>query len=207
MSVENETVRSDLRVSPERAPEEGDAIALAARAREQERRGFTARAEGWFVKRNLLASDEGFFHHFRGDCSASVATTCRTVFFEDAAMTVTVDGSATQIVRITTGTCSKRAVPLAFSSGQVSLYEIDVRAEQPVGCEMQKPILGALLSPAERSSRQHRVIPVDSQNPPLEHAADPTGHWTEMLVNAGFDPNLPSVWMMEGLTYRTSLAG
>lgn len=193
MTVEGEqSMRSDGRC--------GDSFTGAAREREHDRPDSTLPSyedvsyyeEDVLAKSLLLAGDEAV--------ESTAQKIGRSAFFDDAAMTATLDNDVTQIVHMAAEKYA-HAVRLPLPLGQVSLYELELATDEPVGCEKNKPIipLDAMLSPAEHSLSHCRVIPVDVGNP--EHGADPSRNWAEMLVNAGFDSKLPSVWMMEGLTY------
>jgi len=91
------------------------------------------------------------------------------------------------------GMCT-RAVRLSFPPERVTCFELD----KPVIFDINEPILDTMLTLRERALCRRVVVPVDFERPPPHHARDPSGHWAELLVNAGFDPALPSMWMLEG---------
>ena len=171
-----------------RRPTRGGSTRRISAARAQEH----ARPDRMFEDRfaSALAGREGF--DFRGG-SAPIATS-RTRFFDDAALNATL-GGVTQVVSMAAGMCT-RAVRLPFPPG-VTLWELD----KQVIFDIKEPILESMLTPQERDLCNRVVVPVDFENPPPKHRADPSGHWAELLVDAGFDPAQPSMWMMEGLTY------
>jgi len=43
--------------------------------------------------------------------------------------------------------------------------------------------------------------PVDFECPPSEYNGRAELYWTDLLIKAGFDPSIPSCWVLEGLTY------
>lgn len=139
--------------------------------------------------------NESMLDFLRGSDALSRAT-----FFDDAAMSAAFESDVTQVVSMAAfGFCS-RVSRLPLIPGQVSLYELEILTDKR--CERMEPlILDYMLSPDECSLRSHKVIPVDVENPPPKHAADPSGHWAELLLNEGYNPSLPSVWLLEGLMY------
>ena len=85
---------------------------------------------------------------------------------------------------------------------QLHVFEVD----QPTTFHVKEPILKDLDLPLTVASRS--IIPHDfnddasSSSNNFDHGPDKAMlSWTQKLVNAGFDPTKPSVWLLEGLVY------
>ena len=104
-----------------------------------------------------------------------------------------------------------RDSPTKLTLSQLHVFEVD----QPTTFQVKEPILTDLDLPLTVASRS--IIPHDfndNDNASSKISSDGNtldqvgpGHrpkvlsWTRKLVNAGFDPTKPSVWLLEGLVY------
>ena len=105
----------------------------------------------------------------------------RIRFFDDFLQRITQESALSQVVLMAAG-LDTRAYRLAWPAGTV-IFELD----QPAVLHDKEQILryaGALTGCARH---------------PIE--VDLTGLWKEPLINAGFNPAEPSVWLMEGFLF------
>ncbi|MCH0541425.1 SAM-dependent methyltransferase [Streptomyces sp. MUM 203J] len=106
----------------------------------------------------------------------------RTRFFDDRLLRAVTDGTPRQVVVLAAG-LDGRAFRLPWPSG-VTLYEVDL----PEAVERKNAFLAGCRLPAGRCRR----VPV---------GADLTADWASALRDAGFSPELPTVWLAEGVLY------
>jgi len=105
----------------------------------------------------------------------------RTRFFDDFLFSPEI--KAKQIVILASG-LDTRAYRLPWSS-DIKIYELD----QPQVLEIKAAILRDFTPNCE-----HHLLGVDLKQP-----------WSDLLLTQGYQPNLPSVWLLEGLLmYLTS---
>ncbi|MDI5968808.1 SAM-dependent methyltransferase [Streptomyces sp. SL13] len=104
----------------------------------------------------------------------------RTRFFDDFLQDSAQDEAMTQIVLAPSGMDS-RAYRLKWPQ-HIRYFEIDRPAVQDFKAERLRGVEPAV---------DHRVIAVDLTD----------DDWEAELVGAGFDPRLPSTWLLEGLLY------
>lgn len=109
----------------------------------------------------------------------AITTILRTRFFDDFLLRVANEHKIRQIVIIAAG-LDTRAYRLAWPE-QTRLFELD----QPQVLEYKEQIL---TSAGAKPSCERRAIAVDL-----------TGPWTKVLRGAGFDPQQPTVWLLEGI--------
>jgi methyltransferase (TIGR00027 family) len=116
------------------------------------------------------------------------STALRTRFFDDFLLGVTHEHALRQVVFIAAG-LDTRAYRLAWPEG-TWLFEPD----QPQVLEYKEQILA---SARATPTCERRAIAVDL-----------TGSWTEVLKEAGFDPQQPTAWLLEGfLVYLPTESG
>lgn len=123
-----------------------------------------------------LAGEEAFAvleEKLKGDDRAYIAV--RTRFFDDFLLQA--NTKANQIVILASG-MDTRAYRLAWSSGTV-VYELD----QAAVIARKESILADV-----QPNCQYQAI-----------AADLTQSWSHLLLEQGYQPNIPSVWLLEGL--------
>lgn len=104
----------------------------------------------------------------------------RTRFFDDYLRDAVRDPEMNQVVLAPVGMDS-RAFRLDWPR-RVRLFEID----RPVVLSVKNAVLGAKDSTVDR-----REVGVDLRD----------DDWTDRLLAAGYDPTLPSTWLLEGLLY------
>ena len=105
----------------------------------------------------------------------------RIRFFDDFLQHVTMDNAIRQVVLMAAGldTCTYR---LPWPTG-TSVFELD----QPAVLQQKEQILHS--AGAKTACARHSI------------AADLTGPWKEALIEAGFEPGKPSVWVLEGFLF------
>jgi methyltransferase (TIGR00027 family) len=125
-----------------------------------------------------LAGAEGmeWAEHRSGDNGASIAI--RTRFFDDCLQRVTGEQAIRQVVLMAAG-LDTRAFRLSWPA-QTRLFELD----QPQVLKYKEQVLN---STGAQPASERLTIEVDL-----------TGPWTETLTRAGFDPQQPSAWLLEG---------
>jgi methyltransferase (TIGR00027 family) len=104
----------------------------------------------------------------------------RTRFFDDFLTGVARDPRMGQVVIAPSGMDS-RAFRLDWPK-HVTLFEID----RPAVVEVKEDVLGPAAPAVDR-----RVVAVDLRDP----------DWEARLIDAGYDPQQPSTWLLEGLLY------
>ncbi|MDQ3402884.1 MAG: SAM-dependent methyltransferase [Actinomycetota bacterium] len=150
----------------------------AARALESER------TDSVFVDPHarMLAGDKGFSLLERYAGAGTVPfLAIRTKYLDDAILATIAERGISQVVFIATG-MDTRCLRLPWPDG-VTLYELD----RPALLEKKAELLP--LEATNLAVRRH-VVPVDL-----------TGDWTGALLDAGFDRDLPTLWMAEGLFF------
>mmetsp|Transcript_41240 Transcript_41240/g.119226 ORF Transcript_41240/g.119226 Transcript_41240/m.119226 type:complete len:339 (-) Transcript_41240:138-1154(-) len=171
----------------------GDPVASTARwiaaQRAQEHRRHDHMFEDRFAE--VLAGEEGF--DFRG--GAAPIAVSRTRFMDDVVLESCQQRGVRQVVNLGAG-MDTRAVRLAFPEG-VTYFELD----KPALFDVKEPLLQPLLRPEERALCNRVVIPVDFEHPPQQYRNAPEAYWADLLHKHGFDPAVPSCWVLEGLTY------
>jgi methyltransferase (TIGR00027 family) len=123
-----------------------------------------------------------------GDAPRTVPSTfdfnpIRTRFFDDWLRSAAADTSMTQIVLAPAG-MDARAYRLEWPD-HVRFFEID----RPTVLEVKEKLLATETPGADR-----RPVPADLLAP----------GWEDALLEAGYDPRLPSTWLFEGLLYYFS---
>ncbi|HZR40972.1 MAG TPA: SAM-dependent methyltransferase [Ktedonobacteraceae bacterium] len=108
----------------------------------------------------------------------AISTILRTRFFDDFLLRVTHEHGMRQVVLIAAG-LDTRTYRLAWPE-QTRLFELD----QPQVLEYKEQILTAA---GAKPSCERQAIAVDL-----------TGPWTTVLQEAGFDPQQPTAWLLEG---------
>ncbi|MGH3380779.1 MAG: class I SAM-dependent methyltransferase [Actinoallomurus sp.] len=104
----------------------------------------------------------------------------RTRFIDDRLRDAAADSRVTQVVLAPAGMDS-RAYRLDWPEG-TRYFEVD----RPVILDFKKSRLGDVPTPVD-----HRSVPLDLTAP----------DWGDRLKEAGYDPGLPSAWLLEGLLY------
>jgi len=117
--------------------------------------------------------------------SANISIVIRTAFFDDVIRYSVDSTNLTQLVIIAAG-MDTRVDRLALPA---EIYELDF--PQVLNFKAQR--LGTKLN--AKGIVHHHLIGVDL-----------TKHWHEKLVNEGYDPSLPSVWLVEGLLVYLQLS-
>ncbi|MES4906580.1 MULTISPECIES: SAM-dependent methyltransferase [unclassified Streptomyces] len=123
-----------------------------------------------------------------GDVPRTVPSTfdfnpIRTRFFDDWLRSAAADSSMTQIVLAPAG-MDARAYRLGWPD-HIRFFELD----RPSVLEVKEKLLAA-----ERPGADRRPVPADLLAP----------GWEDALLEAGYDPALPSTWLFEGLLYYFS---
>ncbi|NJO96535.1 MAG: SAM-dependent methyltransferase [Pleurocapsa sp. CRU_1_2] len=159
-------------------PEPDQFVPFTARLMAAMRAKETARADRLFndAFASKLAGEEAFTvleQKLKEEDQSYVAV--RTRFFDDFLLDVCTE--VNQIVILASG-MDTRAYRLPWSS-ETKIYELD----QAQVLETKKAILGDATPTC-----QHYCIPADLTQP-----------WSHLLLEQGYQPNLPSVWLLEGL--------
>jgi methyltransferase (TIGR00027 family) len=105
----------------------------------------------------------------------------RTRYFDDFLQTAAYQHGLQQIVMLAAG-LDTRAYRLQWPEG-THLFELD----QKVVLQYKAQVL-----------RNAGALPTCKRT---EIAVDLTGHWQEELLTAGFDPEQPSAWLLEGILF------
>lgn len=113
-----------------------------------------------------------------------VSIVVRTRFFDDFLQRVTGEHAVRQVVLMAAG-LDTRAFRLSWP-GSTQLFELD----QPQVLQAKEQIL---CSAGAHSSCERHIIEVDL-----------TSTWADPLVKAGFDPQKPSAWLLEGFLFYVS---
>jgi len=111
-----------------------------------------------------------------GDNGVSIIV--RTRFFDDYFQRIISTSDIRQVVLMATG-LDTRAFRLPWPEG-TKVFELD----QPQVLQYKEQILSS--AGAQPASKRHAI------------EVDLTGPWTDALIKAGFDPQQPSVWLLEG---------
>ena len=129
----------------------------------------------------MLAGELGaeWAAHQSGDNGISIIV--RTRFFDDFLQRVVFDDAIRQVVLLAAG-MDTRAFRLSWPA-QTRLFELD----QPHVLEYKEGILQS--TGAQPQCERHTL------------KADLTKPWKEILLNAGFEPQQPAVWLLEGLLH------
>jgi methyltransferase (TIGR00027 family) len=160
-------------------------LTAAARARETERpdslfsdpfAAELAGAEGFVALDRQNAARSG-----DREVVANPGFAIRTQFFDEFLLRETVGRHVEQVVLIAAG-LDTRAYRLAWP-GQTDLFELD----QPEVLAYKEAILNPL--GAQPTARLHSVA-IDLRSP-----------WSDALVKAGYQPDRPTAWLAEGLTF------
>jgi methyltransferase (TIGR00027 family) len=133
-----------------------------------------------------LAGKEGeeWIEHRSED--SVVPIVLRTRFFDDFLQRITLHNALQQVVLMAAG-LDTRGFRLSWPD-QTRLFELD----QP-----------SLLEYKEQKLRSAAAQPTCTRQ---TIKADLTGPWKELLIKAGFDPQLPSGWLLEGFLFYLSTA-
>jgi methyltransferase (TIGR00027 family) len=123
----------------------------------------------------VLAGEHGRELLVRNDSAPAIAI--RTPFFDELVMTV----APAQLVLVATG-MDTRAYRLGLPPDTV-VYELD----RPELLRLKESLLADV---GARSTCERRPV-----------GTDLAGHWLDDLLAVGFDPDLPTLWSVEGLTY------
>lgn len=112
----------------------------------------------------------------------------RTRFGDDVLYKAYADKGARQLVIMGAG-MDTRAFRVALPD--LSVFEVD----QPTTFDVKEPLLeGEPISVLSRT-----VVGVDFVNPGSGPGHEPPMGWREALLNSGFNPDVPTVWLLEGL--------
>lgn len=149
----------------------------AVRASENERSDRLF-ADPWAV---TLAGEEGMAWLVQRSPDSVIPIVLRTRFFDDFLQRITSQQSLKQIVLLAAG-LDTRAFRLAWPAG-TQLFELD-QADVLQYKEQTLRSVGAL------PACERRTIPVDL-----------TDDWQTALLQVGFDPGLPSGWLLEGFLF------
>lgn len=135
-----------------------------------------------------LAGEEGQQWIAQRTADSVIPIVLRTRFFDDFLQRATREDAVRQVVLMAAG-LDTRAFRLSWPA-QTRLFELD----QPAVLEHKAAILGAA---GARPACARQTI-----------GADLTDPWAERLVEAGFEPQQPSTWLLEGfLFYLPSAIG
>lgn len=128
-----------------------------------------------------LAGPEGeeWAERSSGDDGASI--TIRTHFFDDFLLRVTNEHDIRQVVVMAAG-LDTRAFRLTWPE-QTQVFELD----QPQVLQYKERVLSS--AGAQPACERHTG------------EVDLTGPWADILINAGFDSQQPSVWLLEGFLH------
>jgi methyltransferase (TIGR00027 family) len=110
--------------------------------------------------------------------AATLGTLLRTRYFDDFLLRMTREQAMRQVVLMAAG-LDTRAYRLDWPA-QTRLFELD----QPQVLAYKEQILAA--AGAKPGCERHSI------------AVDLTGSWTALLKGAGFDPQQPAIWVLEG---------
>jgi methyltransferase (TIGR00027 family) len=117
--------------------------------------------------------------------AASLGTLLRTRYFDDFLLRMTREQAIRQVVLMAAG-LDTRAYRLDWPA-QTRLFELD----QPQVLTYKEQILAS--AGAKPTCERYTI------------AVDLTGLWTDLLKGAGFDPQQPTIWVLEGfLVYLTN---
>ncbi|MGI8649722.1 MAG: SAM-dependent methyltransferase [Rubrobacter sp.] len=137
----------------------------------------------------ILAGDEGFAWLERMESTVSSTTNgpgmyavIRTRFFDDFLLDACERSGVRQVVLAAAG-LDTRAFRLDWPPG-VRLYEMDL----PEVLDHKEAVIGAT---GAQPSCGRRTVPVDLKK----------DTWPEALLEAGYDADKPSVWLVEGLIF------
>jgi methyltransferase (TIGR00027 family) len=129
----------------------------------------------------LLAGTEGSAWAANRPPDSLAPMVLRIRFFDDFLQRVTQEDAIRQVVLMAAG-LDTRAYRLAWPAG-MDIFELD---QPPVLQEKEQ----ALRSAGAHAFCARRTIEVNL-----------TGPWKEALIKAGFEPGLPSVWLLEGFLF------
>lgn len=131
-----------------------------------------------------VAGDTGFelLERYRGSAVVPFVLV-RTKYLDDAIVEVVRDQGIRQVVMVAAG-MDMRPVRLTWPDG-VTIYELD----RPALLETKAALLGEELA-GGTSGCARRAVPVDL-----------AGAWQDSLREAGFDPELRTLWVAEGLFF------
>lgn len=131
-----------------------------------------------------LAGTKGLAWIERRSADSVISMSLRTRFFDDFLQRIATDNGIRQIVLMAAG-LDTRAFRLRWP-GKMRLFELD-----------QTPVL----------EHKERILRSAGAQPTCERqtiAADLTGPWEAALVKAGFEPEQPSGWLLEGFLFYIS---
>lgn len=127
----------------------------------------------------VLAGTEGKEWAAHPSVDKGVSIIVRTRFFDDYFQRIISTSDIRQIVLMAAG-LDTRAFRLPWHEG-TKVFELD----QPQVLQYKEQVLSS--AGAQPTSERHTI------------EVDLTGPWTEALIKAGFDPQQPSAWLVEGL--------
>jgi len=113
--------------------------------------------------------------------ASTVPIVLRTRYFDDFLTRVTRQNRIRQVVLLAAG-LDTRGFRLAWPAG-VQLFELD----QPAVLQHKERVLSAA---SAQPACARRIMAIDL-----------TGPWPAALIDAGFDPHQPSVWLLEGFLF------
>lgn len=113
--------------------------------------------------------------------ASTVPIVLRTRYFDDFLTRVTRQNGIRQVVLLAAG-LDTRGFRLAWPAG-VQLFELD----QPAVLQHKERVLSAA---SAQPACARRIMAIDL-----------TGPWPAALIDAGFDPHQPSVWLLEGFLF------
>ena len=158
---------------------------IAAVRAQESRRPDRLLADRWAAE---LAGAEGEeWLRARAGSPALVVITIRARFFDDFLQRVTAGEGIRQVVLVAAG-LDTRAYRLSWPA-QVQVFELD----QPEVLARKQEVLDS--AGAEPGCTRRPV------------AVDLAGRWTPRLLEAGFDPQVPSCWLAEGFLFYLPPAG
>eukprot|EP00746_Dinoflagellata_sp_MGD_P020903 gnl/MRDRNA2_/MRDRNA2_148741_c0_seq1.p1 gnl/MRDRNA2_/MRDRNA2_148741_c0~~gnl/MRDRNA2_/MRDRNA2_148741_c0_seq1.p1 ORF type:complete len:484 (+),score=67.72 gnl/MRDRNA2_/MRDRNA2_148741_c0_seq1:192-1643(+) len=175
----------------------GDYVAATAAWLAAERAREVRRQDRIFEDRfaETLAGEEGFEF---GEEGKPVGVN-RTRFVDDFVLGSCHSLGIRQVVDLGAG-MDTRAVRLKFPEGVV-FYELD----KPSVLSLKEKLLQPILTDEERKLCQRILISMDFlvaiSNLPPEFKGRPAAYMGDVLIRHGFDPEQPSCWILEGLTY------
>ncbi len=165
------------KATPEQLPGSTARWTAAARARESVREDRLFH-DPWAA---ALAGKEGEEWAEHRSTDSLIPMILRTRFFDDFLRRIADQQAIRQVVLMAAG-LDTRAFRLTWPE-QTRLFELD----QP-----------AVLTYKEQILRAAGAQPICERK---TIAVDLTGPWTEALIKAGFDPQWPSVWLLEGFLF------
>ena len=113
--------------------------------------------------------------------ASTIPIVLRTRYFDDFVQRITQHNGIRQVVLLAAG-LDTRAFRLAWPV-QTQIFELD----QPAVLQHKEQVL---IATGAQTACTRRIIEMDL-----------TGPWPAALIDAGFDPHQPSIWLLEGILF------